>query len=681
MTVVFPTENDKDNLIAYIFKFHSICDDNKGAESRNISDNFFKSDHIIDVECACNSVLSNLRKLSEFFTPGRPLGPREIHDTFDVGNVESFSSFSLGDAFSRQSPSVFLNPYKAIFESMRTEVVASRDTLRRVNSENAFIWTTNMSILQQWPRSGFSHTPSTLKTPPLHEPVEDARRLEGSPHEGHPYPTSNFSRTDGPAVDSAAHRSLSDLFLLSLNASQLPSERVKNSYARFIQVCGVVVGWLNSMHEILHGLGDVPMPGKFNIEDSPSPAPEPSDGNLLANLNGPLPTHRTRTITVRCFEIHDTYQIYALLVEQAGYFFQPACTQYDPRIQRRLLQSSYFHSVRDLIDEITLEIRRLSRISQQKPFNIPSHPTILPYDLYAHPPESHDSASDDPIRIFIRPSLSHFYFLRSSLQFYLSFALNEDDYTSAVYFRHLFQKELAEAKAVVHSFRCVLQPSQGEEKGGGDTIACRLLPSSEAFDSSSSGKVSRELANSRGESSLLDADFEAYRGVRARISALRRGIERDIHSKDITHRTRVLSASVREEKGPAFREAEEELKNLEGTNREDRPTSFWTATKYSFEALSRLITCKGEVEFDLYNQLVGKVDGEGIPMTTTSPCHDEKTELLKNITQLWEVIEIQGRQLEKKYPNLFFRGNHSRWFKSLKEFAKTAEAVSTVFEA
>ncbi|CCW64674.1 unnamed protein product [Phytomonas sp. EM1] len=694
MAVVFPTENDKRILLDYIKRFHFKHEDGEGAITVDISGNFFQAEDIRNLECACDSVLLNMRKISTFFTAGKPLVSREIHDSLDVEDVEPFPSVSIMDAFSRQSPSVFFNEYRESVEIMKTELLNSRDTMKRINAANAFIWTTNVSRLQQWFCS-VPHQDTQILTSKMRTKVAKESMLESNSYVHRTSQCRDNSTIEGHHVGHGANGYLSDTFLLSLKAEKLPSEIVKSSYAKFIQACASLISWLNSVLDILNGVYDIPKPGKFPIPEAQSHEPDAPNGGQLADSISQISTRRTHTVTVRCFEIHDAYQIYALIVEQAAYFFQPACTQYDARVQRRLLQSSYFHSVRELIDELTIEINRLKKIARQKPFAITTNPNLIPYNLYTQRNDTQYSNLGEQVQVFFRPPLSYFYFLRASLQLYLSICLNEDDLTSLSFFQHLYKNFLAEARDVIHNLQRLPGPSLGLSHKPKVSHNASIFLSTESEENSSSRMVTRDqshyLSDCGGQHSSLDwmpsveergqlyAEFEAYWTVYEKVLSLRRILEKDIRSKDSTHRTRMLASSVQDERGPAFLEAEQRLNAL-GNKGDQQPASFWTTTKNSLGVLSRILTCQAEVDFNLYDQFVGNVDGEGTPMTATSPYHDEKTEILKNVTQLWKAIEIQGAQLEKKYPNHFFIRSKSRWSKFFKGFAKKVETVSVVFE-
>lgn len=634
-------------------------------------------------------------------------------------------------------PRSFLATQRDAIDLMVAELESAKDTLLSLNATYGYLWTTNVEELRHY-------IAQEERRQRMQQPVWERAQMRPASPNGAAAPKSastmvsvavpkNAAAPDAAEATSTAEAPeqppaiaiapvLTYRTLLVLDATQLPTTCVQHSFMKFIQACDSLREWADSVVGLLTGRDDVPRAGTFEvpsrrdstpqrrIEASPQEAAErrPVSQGTATAARRPA----TKTVRVVRYEIRDVTHIYDMFYQQAECFYLPEYALFDTRIKQRLLQPSYFYAMRILMDDMTVEMTRLEHIAAPHVNSGHSETRMAPFDAYtqggisAYPGafgmamdtssqsnSRHFAEGSDAAKIVFRPTLPQFAFLRNTLRVLLSLCLNEDDRTCLKRHERIYQELVASARDAVGELQHLPKPPQAvleacSVRGGAGSAGRRprelVMVSSEgmAHDAQSSGKAAWVVsAEDRGR---LRGGFEAYWELRDAVHALKTSLDKDIHRKDETHRTRVLSACVARHMDPvAIMAQERERERQDAVLRARRESGGWFgAARASLRSLVGIAACKAEVQMeDLGVPTVPRRDDEGVEMTTTSPYHAEKVLLQESVNRLWAAVEAHGVHMEREYPGLFYRGERQRWARRVGSLVEKANAVSVVFSS
>lgn len=673
MTVRYPFPSDKDILLSYM---QSLARDPDNDDSSAL---YFSTIDMQNVQSSCDCILSNLDNVLGLVLGGHRLDrstETESRSRTPPGGlfIPPFGGPAIGSSLDDgRQESVLLMPHcsdilhsdREVLGAMKAGLLSSQETLRRVNAHHAYLLTSDIALLSHlWQASstagGSGDRSAALQMRAVH--AEDAAE-----------------RTQCLESEEVDSTSPTEADLVALDAEKRPSAAVKESYAKFIQATLLLLRWVSSALHVTDRVGEVPVAGTFPVAaDHAEQVPLPS---TAAPNPGQTSDRRTRTVRVRRYEIHDVKQIYNPLFDQLQCFFHPKYTQYDARIHQRLLHPSYFCAMRDLISEYSREIKHLESIAAREP---PKHNSMLsPYGAYQHGTYHRTGAgSEDSVaQIVFRPPLNRFYFLRDSLLVYLSACINESDCTSLSFHLSLYEGCLTEARSMAYDLQRLPRPSW---ESAHLRPAAVVLPSTSSFEvvrvdhvADGIGEALTSWPPSAEEHGKLIAAFESYWDVREKVQYLRDSLGRDIRRKDWFHHTRDLEAAVVNERGALETQALDKRRRLQQAQ-QARKQTFWHSVVTALQTVTDVARCKAELNLNMLGaELTGDEDDKGYNLTTTSPFHDGKAILQQQVERLWKVVEIQGVQLEKNYPEFFVRGK--KWSRRIDSVLKQAESMSVVF--
>lgn len=667
------------------------------------------------------------------------------------------SDVSAAEVFGMTNPANFFAARQDDLELTKGQLESARETLQAVNRNHGFIWTSNVGVMKR------------LLGPQRNRSLSLVYRMNDAGSKSKPVPCRTVTNEDAEqqqppggvgkekgrfegAASSVEEEAVRKL--LALPEEKLPSSAVRVAYAQFVQTSTLLICWLIAVLQMVRGEDDIPKSGTYPIPvgkpkssavgSTAAPVGSGDDNNTTCTSTATQPTAsvdarptagapeivvqaaRTRTVHVRRFEIHDAHYSYDSFHEQAKCFFLPEYTQYDARVQRRLLQPAYFRALHDMLSDLSSEVDRLTTTAACKgtgPVNTDWE--LSPYNAYgplsSRPACTGTSAEELPEIVF-RPPLSSFRFLRDSLRIYLSTCINEDDASALLYYEHVYNDTLTQAREAARIIQRLPKPLDATRRStaqanpttdsAGATLAPphnlaqtlareqHIVPPGENdYDAlhanlaadldATTTTVGRRLSGwppTREERGILVSGFEAYWEVRDRIYALKTSLAKDIKQRNRTHMTQVATVAVMKEISHLQQKAEYQERQFQEYERKGTSLfPLWGAVKSSLEALGSAITCKAELDPGDMGEVGGRsqkaMGGEGSPLISASPFHAEKERLLAQVSRLWTVMEVQGMQLEATYSGVFFRGERERWADRMGRLVKKAEGVSVVFSA
>lgn len=178
------------------------------------------------------------------------------------------------------------------------------------------------------------------------------------------------------------------------------------------------------------------------------------------------------------------------------------------------------------------------------------------------------------------------------------------------------------------------------------------------------------------ERDRIYSGFKLYWSVRESVQRMRSGLAKNIQSKNRTHRTYRAVHAVRTERD-AFGIHAEEWYNAHLLFRRESEgivSAIWRAASSSLRMIGDLLVCKAELGsggggYHGDDSCRDEAD-EKSSMTTTSPFYDEKHALLLDVNRVWDMIEMQGLQLERTYEGLFHRNVKAKWMALLNNLVK-----------
>ena len=188
----------------------------------------------------------------------------------------------------------------------------------------------------------------------------------------------------------------------------------------------------------------------------------------------------------------DVSEKYLSFQASSNLFFSDTSTQFDPRLQRRLLRPQYFVALRAHLDEMNGEVQRMKDVSEVS--------RSMP--------------------VAFRPSIVEFQYLHDSLAIHLAHSATEDELTSVIYFRILYDrscKEFDTAKEIVTLN--VLEPARKEQQA------------------SRGAHQGTDQSTKVAANSAVSTALSVFDDLRVRVLSLQTALEREIRDKNRTHAT------------------------------------------------------------------------------------------------------------------------------------------------
>eukprot|EP00796_Vickermania_ingenoplastis_P006968 gene6968-4932_t len=605
MAVPLPTREDTDVLRGYLQKLKS---QEKYFEF-GINVFIVNDQEIEDVVRSCNEMILELDRVSRFFLSKRDDQSGRKRKEPPRPQCSSLDESSAEEMIRSCNINSFLVPAMDELHKISDTLKKEREALQNFNQRHGYIWTADFPLLKKGQKE--------LAIP--------------------------FKAFEGIARESEELSSITNA-ILALEVADMPSVSVKKAYGTFICGATAVIDWVSSFVSVQNHEGEVPQSGPV------------ADGS---NTN----TNAQRVRTVRLFQVHDTHQIYTLLLDGSRDWFHEWYQLYDPRFQGYGLKVHYVGSFREHVEDFYYEIQRLESVRARDASIL----TERMYPAYAFNPGSNffsppqrepgnalpRRGSQDLPTIVFNPSIHQLYFLYRTIQLYLSVSIHVEMLSSTHYFEETFKILEKSSRSVVEKLESLPQhPRRSGE------------PSVEPQGSADPG-------TNATEGSQVQLVLQLYRDVRSKVHSAIKNLEADI----------LIGRSVLFTIDPTSvtsLETHLEIRVLEAELREKKtvqePKSWWEKAKGAWNGITGLMTCQAE-----YNP-AGAAAGLSSARQSSSTCVRQKEHILRQLNHIKDTLEEEGVLLERICPG-FFRGRKERLLQHLDSVVGKAEKYSVLFGA